>query len=857
MYGWKDTFDRCEDNRSLLDTLLNPGAEVTCTRTFTILPLRFGAVGGTAAQRQLLPSLPKHLDKPKQASDLAESSYALRTMRAGFLYVLLKRKSVGSYAWHSQYRVSELGTLDYIDAENPWAPPAPISVGRDGIQGMTWMLKINDLDDIGDLRLLFSPAPLTKDVLRKYRVLALDRDTLTSIDVAKLASAAPPEMDNVLPQHQLEAVADFAANSRPALRDLLKTQAFPSFPPPYMAARAEMMPAGSRKEYRGAAIVVDDALGITQELNAWRNESTEPLKAFMKTEDGEKLTNHRKFTIAFAIENIKKTLAETAERDYYKEEQNTGVRYTDREYEMSNRHAVVQSAGNYKNYRNPEHQRQVQERIAGQRRRESWDKYAPYINEDMRQAFLADYHRIVDETDKAKDARAADHLRWLESEPFLNALDAFDRDDTEQGMLFEDQIGRAIAGMNATAVGDALLERWREAGISRENLFWRSLAQNQESAEDEIDKLYAERSMLAQLDTQAQQDRIKKLADLFDKAHALVDELAQSTTAGPPASYLVGSAVVVNTLGNTLFQNKLAAAVDKPSNWLLANVLHARLGRYAQHFRLETRGGKALSQGTVRRMDRSAASSFDDALRAGTKGPMAEVRVGGLLVVLELWNLTNRLDAVDKHSREYAEIAAAMVGLTAAGLEMGAAAAGFAERSGNAAVQQGAKVFRGGLRLTAGALAGGAAAVGAWYDLQDTVGSFKAAKYSISAIYLLRALAQTGAASLSIAVGLASAGPYLDYLIKKHGISSFFGRVLSRSVQISSALALRLTLMLRVFFGLNIVILALTVIEIFFIPDALERYLDHCTFRKDRSNGITDTEEKEVEIMQRAIGSTF
>ncbi|MNL14287.1 hypothetical protein D3C87_1352200 [compost metagenome] len=147
--------------------------------------------------------------------------------------------------------------------------------------------------------------------------------------------------------------------------------------------------------------------------------------------------------------------------------------------------------------------------------------------------------------------------------------------------------------------------------------------------------------------------------------------------------------------------------------------------------------------------------------------------------------------------------------------------------------------------------------MGAWYDLQDTVGSFKTAKYSISAIYLLRALAQTGAASLSIAVGLASAGPYLDYLIKKHGISSFFGRVLSRSVQISSALALRLTLMLRVFFGLNIVILALTVIEIFFIPDALERYLDHCTFRKDRSNGITDTEEKEVEIMQRAIGSTF
>lgn len=61
--------------------------------------------------------------------------------------------------------------------------------------------------------------------------------------------------------------------------------------------------------------------------------------------------------------------------------------------------------------------------------------------------------------------------------------------------------------------------------------------------------------------------------------------------------------------------------------------------------------------------------------------------------------------------------------------------------------------------------------------------------------------------------------------------------------------------MLRIFFGLNIVVVALLVIEIFFLPNALERYLDHCTFRKDRSNGVTDSEEKEVEIMQRAIGS--
>ena len=50
---------------------------------------------------------------------------------------------------------------------------------------------------------------------------------------------------------------------------------------------------------------------------------------------------------------------------------------------------------------------------------------------------------------------------------------------------------------------------------------------------------------------------------------------------------------------------------------------------------------------------------------------------------------------------------------------------------------------------------------------------------------------------------------------------------------------------------------ALVLIEILILPDDLERYLGHSSFRKDRSNGIVDSEEKEIEIMQRAVGSTI
>ncbi|AZD84267.1 hypothetical protein C4K14_1426 [Pseudomonas chlororaphis subsp. aureofaciens] len=863
MFSWKDTFDQCAENRTLLDSALTPGAEVSCTRTFTILPLRYAAVGGNAAQRELLPPLPEHLNKPQKVGQLSESSYAIRPLRQGFLYVLIKRISTGTYAWHSQYRVSESGTLTYIDAAQPWQRTSSVGVGVGGLTGWTWMLKVHDVDDISDLRMLYSPAPLTSDIMRRYRALPASRDKLTSIDIAKLASSTPAEMDcarsqdNVLTYDQLSCVADFAAMNQPRLSSLLKDQAFSAVPPPLQITQAEMRPVGTRKEFRGAAIVVDDALGLTQELNAWRNASTEPLEKFMAYEDGEKLTNHRKFTIAFAIENIRRLVEDEAEQNYYKEQQNYGVRYSDPEYEMSNRHMATQSSGNYQNFRNPQHQRQVQELAAKDRRAKSWSKYAGYVNEDMRQDFLKRYREEVNKADTAKDARAADHLLWLQSEQFLNALDAFDRNDTEQALLFEDQMGKAIAGMNATAVGEALLERWRESGISRENLFWRSLAQNQEAIEDEVDKLFSERGSLAFLDPTALQDRLKKLADFYDKSHALMDSLAEASTTGPPASYLAGGAMLVNTLGNSLFQSKAATLVDKPVNKVVASAIQARLGRFAQHFRLEMRGGQALSRGTVARIDRAAAGSFDEALRAGKMGPMTEIRIGSALVFLEMWNLYNKLMAQDKQSKEYVEAVAAVVALTAAGVEVGAAAVGFAERSGNAAVQQGAKVFSGGLRLGAGILAGSAALVGAWYDVEDLYQNFKAERYSISSFYLLRAISQTGAAALSVALGLAYSESYLEYLLKRYGTRPMLGKAINFGSRASTIMAARMVPMLRLFFGLNLAILALVLIEILILPNALERYLDHCAFRKNRSNGIAKSEEKEIEIMQRAIGETL
>ncbi|WP_230380288.1 hypothetical protein, partial [Pseudomonas putida] len=95
------------------------------------------------------------------------------------------------------------------------------------------------------------------------------------------------------------------------------------------------------------------------------------------------------------------------------------------------------------------------------------------------------------------------------------------------------------------------------------------------------------------------------------------------------------------------------------------------------------------------------------------------------------------------------------------------------------------------------------------------------------------------------------------YMIKRHGSSAFMSSTLKVGVNTSKFLAARMVFMLRVFFGLNLLTFAITAGLMYFVPNDLQRYLSHSTFRKDRSKGIADTEEKEIEIMQRAVGSTL
>ena len=159
----------------------------------------------------------------------------------------------------------------------------------------------------------------------------------------------------------------------------------------------------------------------------------------------------------------------------------------------------------------------------------------------------------------------------------------------------------------------------------------------------------------------------------------------------------------------------------------------------------------------------------------------------------------------------------------------------------------------GGMKLMGGVLASGAAMVGAVFDYTDAWESRKRGSPSLTFFYALRATAQVGSAYFSAAIGVAVAGSFVKHLIQNYGEQ----RILALLLDKSALLALRMTFMLRWCIRINVVIFASTVVFEVLLPNALQNYLQHCTFRRDRSIGTPANEEQELKNLQKAIESTF
>ena len=787
----------------------------------------------------LAPEMPATLGKALVPT-LSTTRYAVRWLREGYVYVLTKR--IGKhYACEAAYQVHATGLLHPVWPDDPGVP-------KTGITALgAWTITIGDPEDVEESRFLFSRDPLSPAILARYRDISAFRDRLQKFDIRGLVQGCSVYHDVLAPDEIPTRVAEYLASSNPAARSALEDQAFPPFRsglnPGYAPAdMGSILPSVHRELSvdQGFAFVLEDAIGIAQELNAWRNDAVEKMRPWLETKDHEGISNERRYAVAQALDSVKAAM----QKGHLADATERGERLLDQVSKINAGYPPgVQFGREHQHLYTPERVRE----IAAKESSIAFDRYQKLLDWDTAKAGV---QREFQQRDKAvqqeMDVRSADHLAWIASPAMEAALDLYDREEPVWGMAFAEQIGLCVIGLNGCPNGNARLDGWwTDFEIGQGNLGLRAMTRNQVCIEVEArialakakadDVLTVENAALL-LGTAGQ--HFKTVADFIAKSDAAVDAARKTGThawfTGRPLGHVFALFAQLNQF---VLKQVPGNAVDRRLLVPLMGLMHAQLGRASTRIRLQdlALAGQAASASRVSGQLNAHIGRAREALarefQTGGNSEFYKIRGGAVIALLEAVLLLAKGSASDKESRQWAELTAAGLATAAAGFELAALSVGSvaAKYGAKTAVGRGSSIMLGGLKLVGGGLATLGGGIGAVLSFHDSRRAQGQGRSLLAAVYAAHALVSVGIAGLSATSSFAASGPFLRWLLQNTE-RKFLQVTLPMLVRQAEALAVsRMAALLGLALGWSALVgISLSVVIWVVEPDALESWCEHC-----------------------------
>lgn len=727
-----------------------------------ILPLRHSAFcsedpGALASARQV--SL-------GETFSLGKARLTARMMREGYLYVLIDR--MGLLYWKA-YFVTGDARLYAFPVDAPPSRAIEFSCSRDQTNADTSVVTIEQPEQVRNTWWLFSPDPLSERKLEEYKA---GREALARENKLQTFSPSGWVGGDTAQDHSLaaDAIGDWAAefvalgegqgefaselmrqpfrplSSQPLTHDYAGLSnapwQAPSLTPWLQRPRLDKLQS-TLVEEGGAAFVLRDALGIVQELNAWRNGAMEGVEPWLNQKQGG-VSNRWRYQVASRLLEVREDLrahriqqvedridasVEGQHTDEYFEAMYPDENKTRREDWIRQETTRLPWRGESEQYvaqldvrkraleRFPdtgaqareaarEQARQVNRQLIGddrierhrQRAVDRADRSFSDLDLDQAEQVVAAFSAQAQRSEQVMLARVDDHLAVLQSQYLLHALHAYDDDDMPRGWAFALQVALCTLGMEACAAGEAVLVGWqRDVGIAQANLFWRAYALNQErlmkdlrsdldQARTQAQGLAAGLDMSGVLATMARQvTQADNVIEAFEVANEALNgiEAGQASTAWfnrPYMGVLTGWYVQA---AKGIFTSGTPSAADRAMAAVLMRATNWRLGRFAAELRLEelAQQGQTASFNRVRGQVRYRLdSAVQSELDAGRMGNFYALRIGVLVAVIEAANLWYRGQALPEGSRERAEFAAGALATLAVGLEVAQTGAEWATR---------------------------------------------------------------------------------------------------------------------------------------------------------------------------------
>lgn len=495
-----------------------------------IWPMRYGVLGET--KKDCLTALPDISGTLPNAPSikLTHSRYAVRTLRKGYLYLLVDRNNVKR--WQG-YSITEDGYLNEFPVASPPSVDAVFTCSPDKCGLNASMVAIEKPEEVANAYFLFTPDPLTVPMLDLYSSKAVDYAKTGKMQAFKpkdwvTGSIKQPHSLTTaqIPQTLAELVVESKSTTveGKTLGEVIKNSFYPTlfqnghwmyvqyqktapilstFNESYfdtLAAKAattrftkQHAYLAKQKEF-GAAFVINDPIGITQELNDIRNDAFTPVQKFLDQKDKYRISNDRKLQIAEEIDNLKVALDNNAilrgdaQSKFMqqgldaelKDMQNASAMHT---------HTAEQAAKMAELNKKYQVEKDAAVRRAVADAKKNWEKCVAKI--DMKE--IERFRQQLEAISKPVLPKATlffdDHVAWLQSNLLIDAFDAYDKNHIPSGACFCHQVADCLLGMSGLPAGAALIDQWAQNHKpDPKNLLMRAYAQNQDEIEQAIHK---------------------------------------------------------------------------------------------------------------------------------------------------------------------------------------------------------------------------------------------------------------------------------------------------------------------------------------------------------------------------------
>ena len=804
-----------------------------CNRAgLAILPVRYAVV-----PKDITATLPAPLGHKVSSVPLAHHKYALRTLRKGYLYLYYEKHPRGSkYKWEI-YSVTEQGTLwkqlaptaiKPADAEPTCArneghnlPASVIAIESPEDQKRVWLAfsehawsaeTIKAMDDDPKLRdqrmQTFLPATWVTAQGYKHGLPATQANIEQVIEYQDSFNPDALNGGSNMPSVSKENGQYFPTTLE---RQTTRYRAYSRKGQSQQVADI-MQKTGERPKgtpHPPVMIALWDAVGITHELNGYRNDAAGWIDKYGQERELEITAMNGIEGAKRALEQSTNAKVEESHRLIMSEavfQDMMRVTPNPRGWPKDVRTAPLTSKKDITRYgtgRIEVFPPGKSQRLAAAKKdgfAHAWKKYEAKLDREAYHGFLRNYAAFKIAGDTLVDQRTDDVIQWLESETLVDALTEYHASNIRDGLAFEDAVGDMIFGIGSSIKGQQKIDKWvAEATATPSNLLWRAIALNQKAGMADLNTALAEAKQHKAQNTLASvlitadyfTKSLKAFAETYKKAASV--NSANTKAASPAGSIAFGAPIqpvktygadkVAISAGDRIVKFfRIGSLADHASEKIIQHVLSIRAFVDPQDslaLIVAQAGEDAQSRGhLLRRLDTATTflaadtpaikTAQAETLRLGwarfkatdTDAPTAikDARLAVVVMLIEGVNFSKLLGdcATRNDAKSWWTLAASGITISSALFDVASVPAKALFKADSWTYQK--------LKLFGGVLSGAATAITVGIDLSEVVKAKKSGEEVLRKLYLAKVILGGTNLGLTVATTFTYAAPLIGRL---------------------------------------------------------------------------------------------